>query len=240
MEGLGAALASRAGEVQLFASPSSHSRVQLSAGVNNEAFRIIFAASWLTALAERHPGLAGLARHVSSGLPYRCSSVTHLPLASLLHDTQEIMASENYGAQRALFLEARAASWLALALALPAETKDAPLPAREVDRMHEARDLLLARLDSPPTLAELAGVLGTNDFALKRNFKRVFGQPVHGYLLQVRLAQAGRLLRDTSDSLKQIASALGYAHTNHFITAFRRAYGMTPARYRVARRAAAR
>jgi AraC-like DNA-binding protein len=240
MDGLGSTIASRAGQVQLFASPTSHSRVQLPAHVSNEAFRIIFPPAWLSALAERHPELEAIARHVTSGRPYRGSCVTPAPLPSLMREAAEIMHSEQYGAQRGLFLEARATSWLALALALPTEDAHAPLAAREVERMHEARDLLLARLSNPPTLAELAGAIGTNDFALKRNFKRVFGQPVHSYLLSVRLAHAGRLLADTSDSLKEIAGALGYAHANHFITAFRRAYGMTPARYRSAVRNGAR
>jgi len=234
MDGLGSAIASRAGEMQLFASPTSHARVRLPAQVSNEAFRIIFSSTWLSALAERHPGLEGIARQVTSGLPYLGSCVTPVPLPSLMREAAEIVHSESYGAHRALFLEARATSWLALALALPTEDAHAPLPARELERMHAARDLLLARLADPPTLAELAGALGTNDFALKRNFQRVFGQPVHSYLLSVRLAHAGRLLADTSDSLKEIAGALGYAHANHFITAFRRAYGMTPARYRSA------
>jgi hypothetical protein len=156
MEGLGSAIASRAGQMQLFASPTSHSRVQLPAQVSNEAFRIIFPAAWLSALAERHPALESIARRVSSGLPYRGDCVTPAPLPALMREAAEIMRSEAYGAQRALFLEARATSWLALAPALPSEDAHTPLPARELERMHEARDLLLARLAHPPTLAELA------------------------------------------------------------------------------------
>src|SRR6185436_12445063 len=153
MDGLGSAIASRAGEMQLFASPTSHARVRLPAQVSNEAFRIIFSSTWLSALAERHPGLEGIARQVTSGLPYLGSCVTPVPLPSLMREAAEIVHSESYGAHRALFLEARATSWLALALALPTEDAHAPLPARELERMHAARDLLLARLADPPTLA---------------------------------------------------------------------------------------
>jgi len=102
--------------------------------------------------------------------------------------------------------------------------------------MHAARDLLLARVSDPPTIREVASAVGTNDFALKRQFKAVFGKPVHAYLLAVRLAQACSLLRDSADSIKQIAGAVGYVHANHFSAAFRRAYGLSPARYRAAMR----
>ena len=50
--------------------------------------------------------------------------------------------------------------------------------------------------------------------------------------LAVRLAQARRMLRDTERSVKEIAAAVGYTHPNHFSTAFHRAYGVSPARYR--------
>jgi AraC family transcriptional regulator len=55
---------------------------------------------------------------------------------------------------------------------------------------------------------------------------------VHAYLLRIRLAHAAKLLRETSQPIKQIATSVGYAHTNHFSTAFQRAYGISPARFR--------
>ena len=86
--------------------------------------------------------------------------------------------------------------------------------------MRDARDLLLSRIKNPPTLAEAAMAVGTNDFALKRNFKAVLGQPVCSYLLGVRLAEARRLFEETNDTVKEIATAVGYAHAHHSSTAF--------------------
>ncbi len=102
--------------------------------------------------------------------------------------------------------------------------------------MHDARDLLLSRLSDPPTLAEVASAVGTNDFALKRNFKAVFGQPLYRYLLGVRLTHARKLLDDTSLTVKEIAAAVGYTYPNHFSTAFCRWLGVTPSTYRARRR----
>jgi AraC-like DNA-binding protein len=119
-----------------------------------------------------------------------------------------------------------------MALAEPAESDAPRLRPRELERMHAARELLLSRLADPPTLAEVASAIGTNDFALKRQFKAAFGQPVHAFLLEVRLAQARRQLQESGEPIKQIAAAVGYMHANHFSTAFRRAYGISPARYR--------
>jgi len=232
MDGLGTVLANRAGEVQLFASPSSHTTVRLQAHVQNEAFRVAIAPPLITALAARHPELETLAAHVDARKPFCAPATTAVPLARLIEEASGIMNSEHYGSLRPLFLESRALGWLTLAMAVPAEPSHGCLSPREINRMHDARELLLSRLADPPTLGELALAVGTNDFALKRQFKIVFGQPVYAYLLAIRLAHACRLLKDTGRSVKEIAAAVGYAHANHFGTAFRKAYGVSPARYR--------
>jgi AraC-like DNA-binding protein len=236
MDALGGALSSRAGEVQLFASPNSHSTVRLHAHVENQAFRVVLNPSLIQTLAEHHPELENLAARVAAGTGFCGKPVNAPSLHHLIQEATEIMDSEHYGALRPLFLESRALSWLALAMT-PSEPRPSQGPAaRDVERMHAARDLLLARLSDPPTISQVASAVGTNDFALKRHFKAVFGKPVHAYLLAVRLAQACRLLRESSDSIKEIADAVGYVHPNHFSTAFRRAYGISPASYRAARR----
>jgi AraC family transcriptional activator of pyochelin receptor len=237
VDGLGDAIGDRAGKLQLFAAPTSRTTVHLRAHVSNEAFRITMAPASIAALASRYAQLESLATRVVSGAAFCLPPVAVEPLHRVLDDVADIMErSEQYGALRPLFLEARALGWLAAALRASPSARPDRLPAREVDRMHEARDFLLARLADPPTLAEVALAVGTNDFALKRHFKVVFGQPVHAHLLGVRLAHAAQLLRDTGDSIKEIAAAVGYAHANHFSVAFRRSYGVSPARYRATAR----
>jgi AraC-like DNA-binding protein len=230
VDGLGVPIVGEPGHVQLFATPSSRTTVHLRAGVRNEAFRINLGAAVVAALAARHPLLEPLAGRLASAQAF-CLPPVAPP--RLTDEIAEIMDSSHYGPVRPLFLEARALGWLAMTMSNAApKAPPESLSGRERERMHEARHLLLSRLADPPTLAEVASAVGTNDFALKRNFKAVFGQPVYAYLLRVRLAHARRLLRDSSFSIKEIASAVGYAHAGHFSTAFRRSYGVTPGRYR--------
>jgi AraC-like DNA-binding protein len=236
MPALGGAITGRAGELQLFVSPTSDSTVRLRAHVKNEAFRVMFEPALVCGLAARHAALEPLAARVDSGAPWRGKASNGFALERVRTEASEVMASEHYGSLRPLFLEARALSWLAMAWAAPEASAARRPAAREVERMHGARELLLSRLESPPTLAEVAIAVGTNDFALKRNFKAVFGQPVYSYLLGVRLAEARRLLEETNATVKEIASAVGYAHAHHFSTAFRRAYGSGPAQYRATAR----
>jgi AraC-like DNA-binding protein len=106
------------------------------------------------------------------------------------------------------------------------------LPDPTLDRMVEARDRVLARMDAPPSLAELARLVGTNEFALKRDFKAAFGTTVYGLLLDRKLAHARALLLDTDRPIGEIAREVGYAHPAHFSTAFKKKYGVPPSSLR--------
>ncbi len=232
IDGLGCTISGHIGQIQLLASPTSDTTVRLKATEINQVFRVALSAKLVLDLAERHPELEPLARSVSSCLAFQGSPKRPWPLHRLLAETTDIMQSHHYGSLRPLFLESRALSWLAIALSETPAIPHRTLKRQEVERMHAARELLLSRLMCPPTLTELARLVGTNDFALKRNFKAVFGEPVHAHLLNLRLARAEQLLKETDHSMKQVAAAVGYMHPQHFGTAFRRAYGVSPGRYR--------
>jgi AraC-like DNA-binding protein len=237
LDDLGTAITRCPGEIQLFGAPTSRATVRLQAHVRNEAFRIRMEPLMLAGLAARYPQLETVAGRLDGPRPFCLPPAAPTPLPRLVDQVAEIMDSDHYGEVRPLFLESRALGWLAMALTVTMASPSVPgnpggLPRREVERMHQARDLLQARLATPPSLGEVAAAVGTNDFALKRNFKAVFGQPVHGYLLDRRLAHACALLRETDQAIKAIATAVGYMHPNHFSTAFHRRYGLTPAQYR--------
>jgi AraC-like DNA-binding protein len=228
----GVPMGGRPGEAQLLASPTSSATVHLRGRVWNEAFRITIAAPAIAALAGRHHGIEPLAARVAGAMPF---TGPRTPIASpgrMLGDIQDLMNSAPLGPFRPLYLESRALGWLATSMAPSLDVAPSELPAREIDRMHEARSFLVSHLASPPSLAEVAAAVGTNPFALKRNFKAVFNQPVYAHLLSIRLDHAAHLLRDTDQSIKEIAAAVGYDHATHFVTAFRRAHGVTPGRYR--------
>src|SRR5205085_10260586 len=100
-----------------YASPSSHSTVRMQAHVVSQAFRITFQATFVRSLAARNPELETLAGHVETLRPFCARPVKLLSAARVLDEAAELLESEHYGELRPLFLEARAVSWLATALA---------------------------------------------------------------------------------------------------------------------------
>ncbi|WP_445149883.1 AraC family transcriptional regulator [Baekduia sp. Peel2402] len=91
----------------------------------------------------------------------------------------------------------------------------------------------------PWTTSELARATAVSRATLARRFPAVVGETPAGYLTRRRMDLAARRLRDTDDSLEQIAQAVGYTSVYAFSRAFRRARAVPPGRYRTQARAAA-
>ena len=95
-----------------------------------------------------------------------------------------------------------------------------------------ARAYMAAHLDDKLTIAALSRQFGVSQTSLKDCFRKMYGQPVHSYLLQLRIEKAKELLRTTSMSVLQVAQAVGYDGVSQFNAAFRRRVGVAPGKYR--------
>ncbi|GAB5482632.1 MAG: hypothetical protein Pars92KO_23890 [Parasphingorhabdus sp.] len=72
--------------------------------------------------------------------------------------------------------------------------------------------------------------MGTSMFA--KRFQASFGMSPYQYLIEQRLDEAKRLLRNTSWPIAEIALAVGFSNQAHFTTSFRQAVKVTPHSYR--------
>ncbi len=101
------------------------------------------------------------------------------------------------------------------------------------EKILAARDLVNTRIDSPPSLSEIARTIGLNEYKLKRGFKEIFQTTVFGYLTSQRLHLARRYLLDTQKTAAEIAFELGYSTPQHFNNAFKKHFGHTPQSVRI-------
>ncbi|MCH7401280.1 helix-turn-helix transcriptional regulator [Belliella kenyensis] len=102
------------------------------------------------------------------------------------------------------------------------------LSPEDLQKMEEAKSILLDRMSNPPSIKELAQLVGTNEFDLKRKFKQAFGNTVFGYLQAHRMQVAKQLLEQSDKLISEIAEHLGYVHATHFTSAFKKAFGILP------------
>jgi AraC-like DNA-binding protein len=94
----------------------------------------------------------------------------------------------------------------------------------------------LSKLHQDPsrewTTSALANELGISRATLARQFPAVIGQTPAAYLTQWRMDLAALRLRDSNQSLEQIASEVGYTSVYAFSRAFTRTRGQPPGHYR--------
>ena len=81
-------------------------------------------------------------------------------------------------------------------------------------------------------LAALAGLAELSPYHFVRAFKQSFGVPPHRYHVRRRIERAKALLQEADTSVTAVASAVGFAETSSFSTAFRKVTGTSPRDYR--------
>lgn len=102
------------------------------------------------------------------------------------------------------------------------------LSRTEVDSLKYAREILLNRLESPPSLLEPSRLVNLNDCKLKRSFKLLFGKTVYEYVREQRLEKAFYLLESGKCNVSEAAFSVGYTNISHFSEAFQKKYGVLP------------
>jgi AraC-like DNA-binding protein len=135
------------------------------------------------------------------------------------------------GLPKRMFLEGKALELMGLAAATELDQYGSALPITQpdvLDRVHHARDILQQRLDQPPSLGELARLVGLNDCTLKQQFRQVFGTTVFGYLHDYRMRQAQQMLETGAWKVEEVAGMTGYGDMSAFGRAFRKRFGMRP------------
>lgn len=146
---------------------------------------------------------------------------------------QQIIDCPYQGIAKRMYLQAKILELITLQLA-PFLAKEAGLrssprlKAATIARIHRAREILLLQLENPPSLLELAQLVGLSQSTLKRGFQTLFGTSVFGYLTDQRMIWAEQLLRQNNSTVAEVANLVGYSHLGHFASAFKRRFGITP------------
>jgi transcriptional regulator GlxA family with amidase domain len=105
-------------------------------------------------------------------------------------------------------------------------------------RLLRAKDRMDAASNEEWPVPRLAKVSGVSEAHFARSFKEAFGVPPHRYLLTRRIERAKALLRDTDQSITEIAFETGWNSLGTFGRIFRDITGESPKELRERERAA--
>ncbi|PZO35598.1 MAG: AraC family transcriptional regulator [Shackletoniella antarctica] len=190
----------------------------------------------LTALIESHSAM--LSKTLQNMLAGECKFPFVDPIAitpGMQTALWQILQCPYQGLTQTLYLEAKSLELIALFLdAIDDGSTSQPVLHRDdLERIHQARQILQNNLQTPPSLIDLARQVGLNDRKLKEGFRQAFNTTVFGYLTQQRMEKACQLLVQQR-SVAAVAAIVGYASPTAFSGAFRRRLGMTPKAYQLA------
>ncbi len=110
--------------------------------------------------------------------------------------------------------------------ALP-ESAESPAAARETSLTAQAHALMETSLAAPMPLSQIADTLGTSARTLQQQFRLRLNTTPQDHYLQLRLAEARRLVTETSLPLMEVAEATGFGSQSSFARAFRTAHGIS-------------
>jgi len=95
-----------------------------------------------------------------------------------------------------------------------------------------AKEMLMSRIAGDILMEEVASSCGLSVDSFSRMFCRTTGIPPYRWLSLQRIERAKILLRQTGNSLAEVALACGFANQSHFTRAFSRAVRISPGEWR--------
>lgn len=110
-------------------------------------------------------------------------------------------------------------------LALPREHPANPL-------IEKAQQYMQLHFSESLSLDDICEYVSLSPYYFSRLFKRETEHSPHQYLLGIRMKHAQMLISSTNENIDNIADLCGFGNTSHFIRAFKKETGVTPASFR--------
>ncbi|MFI3206281.1 MAG: response regulator [Clostridia bacterium] len=106
----------------------------------------------------------------------------------------------------------------------------------EIDRntliVEKIYEYINVNISGDLSLAKISSYVSYNDSYVSRLFKKITGNSLSDYISLARIERAKFLLKNSQDSIQQIAYATGFDTSQYFSNVFKRKTGISPSDYR--------
>ena len=208
-------------------------RLKFRKGTRVDVFNILLLPEYVRSVCERNPDVLELFM-TSMGRDIPMEAPAFQGGKRLLRSLNGVGDYYMMGKYVEKFLESKVLECLTEYFYQKEDVEERPLKYNFLlrDKVHDARQVMLRNYQEPPSLHELAAMVGTNECTLKKAFKEEYGITVFQCLFDYRMELAAKYLLDSQRPIADIATRLGYDYQSHFCTAFRRKYGISPTAFR--------
>ncbi len=111
--------------------------------------------------------------------------------------------------------------------------KELHLYSRDEEALREIKTYIANNYNQDFTIQELALRVGINQTKLKKGFKTLFGTTTLKYMHDLRMQKALEMIYSNQYKIYEIAEFVGYKHSHHFSSAFKKYYGQLPAKVKM-------
>jgi AraC family transcriptional activator of pyochelin receptor len=212
--------------------PESHCELSLRKG-EYESFGVEFMPEYLRKLGrDNAPLFREFVLSVLEGRPSSITEAHHVANSQIMDIVNELVHFRYPGTMPSLYIKSKVVDLLRLSIEnIYTAGKDittSGISTSDLKALTSVREFILANLDNPGTLPEIAIRTGINEFKLKTGFRKAFGKSVIAFVHEERLLRAKALITETELPMKVIAIKAGYRNLSNFTTAFRKLFGYPP------------
>lgn len=102
----------------------------------------------------------------------------------------------------------------------------------EDKKIKKCNKLILKNISKNITTNEISTKLKISDYILQKKIRENYGITFYQYIKKIKMEYAENLLKYTDMQIIEVASSIGYENPSKFSSAFLKAYGSTPLKYR--------
>jgi AraC-like DNA-binding protein len=164
-----------------------------------------------------------------------CGRLNMMMTSQMFRTVYDALNCPLRGNLRSIVIESKVIEFLALQLdqfslgVSRPQAQAGTLKTADRDTLHALREYLEVSFTRDHSLRTLARTFALNEFKLKKGFKELFGTTVFDYLHDLKMDHARKMLEDGNALVSEASSSVGYRNPNHFSTAFKRKFGVSPA-----------
>ena len=164
--------------------------------------------------------------------------IKHEKMTPLMHiAAMQIISCPYQGVIRRMYIESKVLELISLKLlqmtSLEKGFDNLPVTqAGDIERIRKAREILICKMDNPPSLLELAKSVELTHTRLSRGFRKLYGTTVFDYLRRQRLEKGRLLLEQDNMNIAEVAYTIGFSSPSHFARDFLKYFGSQPKLYK--------
>ncbi len=98
----------------------------------------------------------------------------------------------------------------------------------DIKKIHQTKSIIDNDFKTHHSIKDLCKIVGLNEFKLKTGFKEIFNTTLFKYSQSCKMLYAQEVLACGEKNVSQCAWEIGYTNVSHFISAFKKYFGVTP------------